>query len=110
MASFMSAAYVHNWCRYEYILSIYFLGGIVIDRLFYHIDLVSGIVVALFTFVGVAAAYVKSIELMFMVLLAQGVLETFMNMSKSMLYCMHHVNCGQWLNQVKLAEIAIHRM
>mgnify|MGYP001792877280 FL=1 len=66
-----------------------------IDRLFYHIDLVSGIVAALFTFVGVAAAYVKSIELMFMVLLAQGVLETFMNMSKSMLPCMYHVNYGQ---------------
>ena len=60
----------------------FILGGIILDRLFYHIDLVSAVLATLFLFAGVAAAYVQTIGMMFLVLLTQGILETFMNTSK----------------------------
>ena len=53
-----------------------------VDRLIDHIDLVSVITMALFLFFGVYAAYVRTIEMMFAVLLAQGTLETILNIGK----------------------------
>ena len=68
------------------------VGGIAIDRLFYHIDLVSGVVAALYTSISVAAAYMKSIEMMFIILLSQGTLETFLSMSMLYMQCLNLQN------------------
>lgn len=63
-------------------LYLCYTGALLIDRLFEYIDWVSAGTVSLYTICWVVTGYVKSIEFMFFILLAQGTLDTFFKVGK----------------------------
>ena len=63
-----------------------FTGALLIDRVFEYVDLLCAVIMVLFTICGVITGYLKSIELMFFMFLAQGTLETVLNMGKGTYY------------------------